>query len=120
MFALKTDKSSELSEKKPLNIQVLKNKILIAYKKLKTITKHEFRDENKFKLAALSPEQLVRLKSLESDLHLYLIAYEADPKILNKKIDILNRVNGLLNDYCKLSQENSKKYANEDFSKFFE
>ena len=120
MFALKTKKSFDNSKKKDLSTSGLKDKILIIYKKLKKIANYDFNSKNKFQLAALSSEQLVKLKSFESNLHLGLLAYEDDQKKLNEKIEILNQINDLLNSYCKLSDNNRKRYTNEDFSKFFE
>lgn len=125
MFALKTEKSFDDSKKRDSSSPGLKDKILIIYKKLKKIANCEFNTKNKFKLATLSSEELIKLKSFESNLNLSLLAYEDDQKKLNKKklnekIEILNQINNLLNNYFKLSGDNGKRYTNEDFSKFFE
>ncbi len=113
MFALQSESKPSKDENKKSGNQSITNKLLLVYKKLKNIAKAEINSKNKFKLAKLKDEQLSRIKLIESDMDLFLIAYESDKQCFNQKIQILTRINKLLNDYSKL-------IAEDDFSKFFE
>ena len=121
MFALKSENKLEIVEHKNPGTQDIRDKILFIYKKLKKIAKHEIKSKTKFKPANLTNQQLNQLKSLESGIGLCLVAYEDKDDSLKQKVEILNRVNNLLNDYSKLVTQGKKKAdSNEDFSKFFE
>ena len=121
MFALKSENKLKVVEHKNSGIQSVRDKILFIYKKLKKIAKHEIKSKTKFKPANLTNQQLNQLKSLESGIGLCLVAYEDKDNFLKQKVEILNRINNLLNDYSKLVTQGEKKAdSNEDFSKFFE
>ena len=117
MFAVKSESSPGKYENKKLDNKSITDKLLLVYKKLKNIAKSEINSKNKFKLANLRNDQLTRIKSIEYDMDLFLIAYETDKKNFNKKIQILTQVNILLNDYSNLM---TKSNSSDDFSKFFE
>ena len=121
MFALKSENKLEIVENKNHTTHSVRDKILYIYNKLKKIAKSEINSKNKFKPANLTNSQLNQLKSLESNIGLCLVAYEDKDNFLKQKVEILNRINNLLNDYSKLIAQNEKKIdSNEDFSKFFE
>ena len=117
MFALKSELKLDKDENKKLDNQLVTDKLLLIYKKLKNIAKAEIQSKKKLKLANLKNEQLSQIKSIESDMDLFLLAYESDKKHLSQKIQLLTQINMLLNDYSGLLR---KDYSNDDFSKFFE
>ncbi len=119
MFAIKPEKE-EISKSVLQEQHSLTDKLLSVYKKLKSIAKSEFDPKNKFKLAKLSQDKLNRIKNIESNMSCVLVAYEHDVDLLDKKINILNRINSLLNQYSAISAEPKIKDRNDDFSKFFE
>ena len=112
MFALKSENKSNTTETKNSKKSNVTDKILFIYKKLKKIAQYELNLKNKFKLADLNNARLNKLKSLESDLGICLVAYEED-NFSSQKLQILTQINSLLNDYSKL-------ITKDDFSKFFE
>ena len=121
MFALKSGNKLEIVENKNPATQSVRDKILFIYKKLKKIAKHEIKSKTKFKPATLTNQQLNQLKSLESSIGLCLVAYEDKDDFLKQKVEILNQINNLLNDFSHLVTQGEKKAnSNEDFSKFFE
>ena len=113
MFALKSDLKLENIQNTELNPEKISDKLLVIYKKLKTIAKSEINSKNQFKLANLKADQINQVKSIESNMGLCFVAYELDTKLLNDKVQILTQINKLLNDYSKL-------ITKDDFSKFFE
>ena len=120
MFA--TNTVEVLNFETPNKTENLFTKILFAYKKLKEIAKYESDLSSEFQIARLHPEQLEKLKSLESNLGYCLIAYEQQLHLKNKKSEILNKISLLLNEYSKLckSSKNQRKTTLDDFAKFFE
>lgn len=120
MFAIKSEKSTEIPKEQEIASSALTDKILSVYKKLKSIAKSEFNIKNKFKLAKLTQDKLTRIKNIESSIGCVLVAYEHNVDLLDKKIGILNRINSLLNQYSSLSSESQTKQTNDDFNKFFE
>ena len=119
MFALKSKNKLEVVENKNSSTHTVRDKILFIYNKLKKIAKSEINSKNKFKPANLTNSQLNQLKSLELNIGLCLIAYEDKDDFLKQKVEILNRINNLLNDYSKLIAA-PQNNTNDDFSKFFE
>ena len=113
MFALKSETNLKVVEDKNLNIQGVTDKILIIYKKLKKIARVEINSKTKFEPAKLTSQELNQLKSLESSVGLCLVAYKEGNDLSEQKIQILNQINKLLNDYSGLITQ-------DDFSKFFE
>ncbi len=121
MFAIESKKEDiNKPESNSLCQSALTEKILCVYKRLKAIAKAEFSSKSKFKLAQLSQDKLNKLKNIETNMGYCLIAYEDNFELLNKKVDILNRINSLLNQYSKLSNTTSIKDTPDDFNKFFE
>lgn len=116
MFA---ERNLEIVENKNVSTQSITDKIFSVYKKLKKIAKHEINARDKFKVAKLNHEQLRQLKSVESNIGLYLVAYQGDDSFINQKIQILTQINQLLNNYSKLIAQDQKNNC-DDFSKFFE
>lgn len=120
MFAVESEKKTNTPNVSSRDQSDLTDKILFAYKKLKSIAKSEFNVKNKFKPAQLSQDKFNKLKSVEANIDCLLVAYEYDTNLLDKKFNILNRINSLLTQYSSLFVESEIKKTNDDFSKFFE
>lgn len=120
MFAIKSENRTQDTNANQDYSKLLKDKILLAYKKLKSVAKSELSTKNKFKLAQLSDDKLNKLKSMEAGMGCFLVAYNYDHDLSKKKVEILNRINLLLNQYSNLSKTSSEKKTEDDFSEFFQ
>src|SRR3989338_10703151 len=85
--------------------------ILSVYKKLKDIAKDEFNPKLKYKVAELSGSQLQKVKDFENNLNCCLVVYSADRalELENEKLNILNKINQLLNQYSALGDLSKTK-----------
>ncbi len=120
MFAIKSENKVQDTNTNQDYSKLLKDKILLVYKRLKSVAKSELRTKSKFKLAQLSDDKVNKLKSLETGMGCFLVAYNYDNELTKKKVEILNRINLLLNQYSNLAQVPSEKKTQDDFSEFFQ
>lgn len=96
------------------------SKILYIHKKLKEIAQYESISKTKYNVAKLSSEKLEKVKTLESKLGCYLIAYEVDAEVEENKCMILNRISSLLDEYLDLCRDTVLKKQEDGFNGFFE
>lgn len=118
MFASNT--AEVLNFNKEKNVTDIFTKILYIHKKLKEIAKYESSYKSRFNIAKLNSEQLENIKTLEGKLNCCLVAYEAQYKMQENKLLILNKIHSLLDEYiciCKACEENK---LTGDFNKLFE
>ena len=95
-------------------------KILYVHKKLKEVAQYESIAKQKYNIAKLNPEKIEKLKSLESKIGCYLVAFDFDPEIEENKSMILNRISSLLDEYLDLCKSNKYKNQEDGFSGFFQ
>ena len=119
MFSSNTAEILNISNEVKKKPNVLK-KILFIHKKLKEIAKYENSYKEKFQLAKLNLAQVSQIKNLESDLNLFLIAYETEKIVSHDKQSILNKINILLDEYLDVCKYSNKNQSQDEFSKFFE
>ena len=94
--------------------------ILGIYKKIKDIAKHEENLKINYKIAKLDTDRLYKLKKMETDFGMSLVAYDSDEEAKQCKHEILNRINSLLNEYTSIINKSQKKSGIDEFKGFFE
>jgi hypothetical protein len=93
------------------------SEIVSIHNKLKKIAKLEISDKNKFKIANLKPPILKKIQNLELETSLTLVAFEKDHSEEIKKIQLLKKINSLLDEYMNASKRDNLEI--DGFSDFF-